>query len=277
MVLMGMGFALLSDDTAQDAEASRAKGIECLQQAKAIAQKRCVEATPCLQPCLQHAPNLIKTHCGHRGEQAQVVFVDQMLKSKASVSKKPETASAPLPKDSKTVPKTPNQDSKSQQKSQQKSKQKSQQKSQQKADSAVYSAMAKALVARDVAILFLKGAWAASFIIYMSLNVPLVNLTHIRARTGTPSHPQCIHSKRAVENLDQAGLRFDSYDVLAAAPALQGAVKDLSDFRLFPQLYIKGTPIYYFLILPAVQRTNPAHSNPGPPLPRQAGCLAAAT
>ena len=45
----------------------------------------------------------------------------------------------------------------------------------------MYSAMAKALVARDVAILFLKGAWAASFIIYMSLNVPLVNLTHIRA------------------------------------------------------------------------------------------------
>jgi Grx4 family monothiol glutaredoxin len=56
---------------------------------------------------------------------------------------------------------------------------------------------------------------------------------------GTITEPQCGFSKEAVETLVQAGVEFDSFDVMNDSK-IAGALKRFSNWPTFPQLYAGG-------------------------------------
>jgi monothiol glutaredoxin len=56
---------------------------------------------------------------------------------------------------------------------------------------------------------------------------------------GTPVFPMCGFSARVVQILSNAGVKFQSYNVLED-PELRQGLKDFSNWPTFPQLYVKG-------------------------------------
>jgi monothiol glutaredoxin len=56
---------------------------------------------------------------------------------------------------------------------------------------------------------------------------------------GTPVFPMCGFSARVVQILTNAGVRFQSYNVLED-PELRQGLKEFANWPTFPQLYVKG-------------------------------------
>ncbi len=56
---------------------------------------------------------------------------------------------------------------------------------------------------------------------------------------GTPVFPMCGFSARVVQILTNAGVRFQSYNVLDD-PELRQGLKEFANWPTFPQLYVKG-------------------------------------
>jgi monothiol glutaredoxin len=57
---------------------------------------------------------------------------------------------------------------------------------------------------------------------------------------GTPEAPRCGFSMRVVGVLDSLGVEYGSIDVLQALEPLREVTGEISDWRTFPQLYVKG-------------------------------------
>src|ERR687891_1924720 len=57
---------------------------------------------------------------------------------------------------------------------------------------------------------------------------------------GTPETPRCGFSMRVVQTLDSLGVEYGAVDVLPALEPLREATGEISDWRTFPQLYVKG-------------------------------------
>jgi monothiol glutaredoxin len=57
---------------------------------------------------------------------------------------------------------------------------------------------------------------------------------------GTPDAPRCGFSMRLVGVLEQMGVEYGAVDVLPALDPLREATGEISDWRTFPQLYVKG-------------------------------------
>src|ERR687891_2053354 len=57
---------------------------------------------------------------------------------------------------------------------------------------------------------------------------------------GTPEAPRCGFSMRVVQTLDSLGVEYGAVDVLPALDPLREATGEISDWRTFPQLYVKG-------------------------------------
>ena len=57
---------------------------------------------------------------------------------------------------------------------------------------------------------------------------------------GVPESPQCGFSMRVVGMLEQLGAEYGAVDVLPALDPLREATGEISDWRTFPQLYVKG-------------------------------------
>jgi monothiol glutaredoxin len=57
---------------------------------------------------------------------------------------------------------------------------------------------------------------------------------------GTPDAPRCGFSMRVVGVLEQLGVEYGAVDVLPALEPLRMATGEISDWRTFPQLYVKG-------------------------------------
>jgi monothiol glutaredoxin len=57
---------------------------------------------------------------------------------------------------------------------------------------------------------------------------------------GTPEAPRCGFSMRVVGALDSLGVEYGSIDVLQALEPLREVTGEISDWRTFPQLYVKG-------------------------------------
>ena len=57
---------------------------------------------------------------------------------------------------------------------------------------------------------------------------------------GTPEQPRCGFSMRVVGVLDSMGAEYAALDVLPALEPLREATGEISDWRTFPQLYVKG-------------------------------------
>jgi monothiol glutaredoxin len=57
---------------------------------------------------------------------------------------------------------------------------------------------------------------------------------------GTPDAPRCGFSMRVVGVLEQLGIEYGAVDVLPALEPLREATGEISDWRTFPQLYVKG-------------------------------------
>ena len=56
---------------------------------------------------------------------------------------------------------------------------------------------------------------------------------------GTPIFPQCGFSALVVQVLSHMGVKFKSIDVLSE-PTMRQAVKEFSNWRTIPQLYVKA-------------------------------------
>ena len=56
---------------------------------------------------------------------------------------------------------------------------------------------------------------------------------------GTPVFPQCGFSAKVVNMLENVGIRYVAYDVLADA-VLRETIKTYSDWPTIPQLYMNG-------------------------------------
>lgn len=56
---------------------------------------------------------------------------------------------------------------------------------------------------------------------------------------GNRFFPQCGFSARAVQILQQTGVKFETVDVLAD-PEIRQGIKDYANWPTIPQLYIKG-------------------------------------
>ena len=56
---------------------------------------------------------------------------------------------------------------------------------------------------------------------------------------GTPVFPMCGFSAAVVQILSQAGVKFQTYNVLDDADLRQG-LKEFSNWPTFPQLYVDG-------------------------------------
>jgi monothiol glutaredoxin len=57
---------------------------------------------------------------------------------------------------------------------------------------------------------------------------------------GVPEQPRCGFSMRVVGMLEQLGVEYGAVDVLPALDPLREATGEISDWRTFPQLYVKG-------------------------------------
>ena len=57
---------------------------------------------------------------------------------------------------------------------------------------------------------------------------------------GTPEEPRCGFSMRTVGVLESMGVEYAALDVLPALDPLREATGEISDWRTFPQLYVKG-------------------------------------
>ena len=57
---------------------------------------------------------------------------------------------------------------------------------------------------------------------------------------GVPEAPRCGFSMRVVGMLEQLGAEYGAVDVLPALDPLREATGEISDWRTFPQLYVKG-------------------------------------
>src|SRR3954463_8536408 len=57
---------------------------------------------------------------------------------------------------------------------------------------------------------------------------------------GTPDSPQCGFSMRVVGMLEQMGTEYGAIDVLPILDPLREVTGEISDWRTFPQLYVKG-------------------------------------
>ena len=57
---------------------------------------------------------------------------------------------------------------------------------------------------------------------------------------GTPDAPRCGFSMRVVGVLEQMNVEYGAVDVLPALEPLREATGEISDWRTFPQLYVKG-------------------------------------
>jgi monothiol glutaredoxin len=57
---------------------------------------------------------------------------------------------------------------------------------------------------------------------------------------GVPEAPRCGFSMRVVQMLEQLGAEYGAVDVLPALDPLREATGEISDWRTFPQLYVKG-------------------------------------
>jgi monothiol glutaredoxin len=57
---------------------------------------------------------------------------------------------------------------------------------------------------------------------------------------GVPEQPRCGFSMRVVGLLEQLGVEYGAVDVLPALEPLREATGEISDWRTFPQLYVKG-------------------------------------
>jgi monothiol glutaredoxin len=57
---------------------------------------------------------------------------------------------------------------------------------------------------------------------------------------GTPEMPRCGFSMRVVQVLDALGTEYGAVDVLPALEPLREITGEISDWRTFPQLYVKG-------------------------------------
>jgi monothiol glutaredoxin len=57
---------------------------------------------------------------------------------------------------------------------------------------------------------------------------------------GTPDMPRCGFSMRVVQVLDSLGAEYGAIDVLPLLDPLREVTGEISDWRTFPQLYVKG-------------------------------------
>lgn len=57
---------------------------------------------------------------------------------------------------------------------------------------------------------------------------------------GVPEQPRCGFSMRVVQVLERHGVEYGAVDVLQALEPLREITGELSDWRTFPQLYVKG-------------------------------------
>jgi len=57
---------------------------------------------------------------------------------------------------------------------------------------------------------------------------------------GVPEAPRCGFSMRVVQMLNELGVEYGAVDVLPALDPLREATGEISDWRTFPQLYVKG-------------------------------------
>ena len=57
---------------------------------------------------------------------------------------------------------------------------------------------------------------------------------------GTPETPRCGFSMRVVQALESLGVEYGAIDVLPALDPLREVTGEISDWRTFPQLYVKG-------------------------------------
>lgn len=57
---------------------------------------------------------------------------------------------------------------------------------------------------------------------------------------GTPEAPRCGFSAKVVQTLDSYGVEYAAIDVLPALEPLREVTGEISDWRTFPQLYVKG-------------------------------------
>jgi monothiol glutaredoxin len=57
---------------------------------------------------------------------------------------------------------------------------------------------------------------------------------------GTPDEPRCGFSARVVQVLNSLEVEYGALDVLPALEPLREATGEISDWRTFPQLYVKG-------------------------------------
>ena len=56
---------------------------------------------------------------------------------------------------------------------------------------------------------------------------------------GNRFFPQCGFSARAIQILQQTGVKFETVDVLAD-PEIRQGIKDYANWPTIPQLYVKG-------------------------------------
>jgi len=56
---------------------------------------------------------------------------------------------------------------------------------------------------------------------------------------GSPSAPKCGFSSKMVQLLQDAGVKFDSFDILADEEIRQG-LKQYSNWPTYPQLYVEA-------------------------------------
>ena len=57
---------------------------------------------------------------------------------------------------------------------------------------------------------------------------------------GVPEQPRCGFSMRVVQILERHGIEYGAVDVLQALEPVREITGELSDWRTFPQLYVKG-------------------------------------
>lgn len=57
---------------------------------------------------------------------------------------------------------------------------------------------------------------------------------------GVPEAPRCGFSMRVVQVLERYGVEYGAVDALQALEPLREITGELSDWRTFPQLYVKG-------------------------------------
>ncbi|GAM25029.1 hypothetical protein SAMD00019534_082040 [Acytostelium subglobosum LB1] len=72
---------------------------------------------------------------------------------------------------------------------------------------------------------------------------------------GTPDAPQCGFSSKTVAILNKDGFTFDSFNILSD-PTVREGLKEYSNWKTYPQLYINGSLVGGFDIIKEMHEEN---------------------